>query len=75
MFIEGLLLFFEGSEKKAEIIVDNHQFSLLNDISDDFWQLLVERCQAKIISSIQNESCKAFLLSESSLFVWSDRIC
>lgn len=69
-----MLLFFEGSEKKAEIIVDNHQFSLLNDISDDFWQLLVERCQAKIISSIQNESCKAFLLSESSLFVWSDRM-
>ncbi len=67
-------MFFEGSEKKAEIIIDPVQLSLLNDFSDDFWATLVNHCDAQIISKIDNSSCKAFLLSESSLFVWSDRL-
>ncbi|TWX53383.1 adenosylmethionine decarboxylase [Colwellia hornerae] len=67
-------MFFEGSEKKAEILIDGEQLSLLNDIDDEFWSALVNRSQAQILSSIENEYCKAFLLSESSLFVWSDRI-
>ncbi|MFT7430067.1 MAG: S-adenosylmethionine decarboxylase [Colwellia sp.] len=67
-------MFFEGSEKKAEILIDGKQLSLLNDIDDEFWSALVNRSQAQILSSIENEYCKAFLLSESSLFVWSDRI-
>ncbi|WP_159817918.1 adenosylmethionine decarboxylase [Colwellia sp. 20A7] len=66
-------MFFEGSEKKAEVVVDNTKLSLLNDISNTFWQELVECCNAQILSSIENEHCKAFLLSESSLFVWDDR--
>ena len=65
-------MFFEGSEKKVEVLVHNDNFSLLNDISDDFWSELVHCCRAKILSSISNEQCKAFLLSESSLFVWDD---
>jgi S-adenosylmethionine decarboxylase len=67
-------MFFEGSEKKAEIIIDVEQLCLLNDINDEFWSELVKRSQAQILSSIHNEYCKAFLLSESSLFVWQDRI-
>ena len=66
-------MFFEGSEKKAEIIVNNNTFSLLTDLDDGFWQALVARCNAQILSCIDNEYCKAFLLSESSLFVWNDR--
>ena len=66
-------MFFEGSEKKAEILIDPKQLSLLNDISDEFWQALVHSCNACILSRISNEQCKAFLLSESSLFVWDDR--
>jgi S-adenosylmethionine decarboxylase len=67
-------LFFEGSEKKAEILIDTNQLSLLTDLRDEFWSKLVNSSQAKILSSIKNEQCKAFLLSESSLFVWHDRL-
>ena len=66
-------MFFEGSEKKAEVVVNSQNLSLLNDISNTFWQELVECCNAQILSSVENEHCKAFLLSESSLFVWDDR--
>jgi S-adenosylmethionine decarboxylase len=66
-------LFFEGAEKKAEIQVDSQKLSLLNDIPNEYWHDLVHKCEAKILSSIENKYCKAFLLSESSLFVWDDR--
>jgi len=66
-------LFFEGSEKKAEVIVDNKQISLLHQLNDGFWHRLVGKSQAQIISQISNNQCKAFILSESSLFVWEDR--
>ncbi len=66
-------MFFEGAEKKAEIQIDNSKLSLLNDIPNQYWHDLVEQCEAKVLSSIENEVCKAFLLSESSLFVWDDR--
>ncbi|MGJ8693349.1 MAG: adenosylmethionine decarboxylase [Thalassotalea sp.] len=67
-------MFFEGSEKKAEILVDSTQLNLLTDIKDDFWAALVDCCHARILSSMQNEHCKAFLLSESSLLIWQDRL-
>lgn len=67
-------MFFEGAEKKAEIQIDLNYISLLNDLNDEFWQALVSCCNAQIISSISNADCKAFLLSESSLFVWQDRL-
>ncbi len=65
-------LFFEGSEKKATVHIDPNQISLLNDFDDSFWASLVECCHAKILSKIENLQCKAYLLSESSLFVWDD---
>lgn len=67
-------MFFEGAEKKAQIHVDTEKISLLDDIDNQFWQALVHCCNAQILSSINNEYCKAFLLSESSLFVWHDRL-
>lgn len=67
-------MFFEGSEKKAEIIVDATKVSLLNDYSDEFWAKVVAQCEAKILSTITNKNVKAFLLSESSLFVWDDHL-
>ncbi len=69
-----MFLFFEGSEKKAEVIIKAPLLSLLDDIDDDFWTALVQCCNAQILSSIRNDDCKAFLLSESSLFVWHDRL-
>jgi len=67
-------MFFEGSEKKAEIIVDPSKISLLKDFTDEFWGKVVAECDAKILSTISNDSLKAFLLSESSLFVWDDHL-
>ena len=39
-----------------------------------FWCGIVELCEATILSEIKNEKLHAYLLSESSLFVWSDRV-
>jgi len=66
-------LFFEGSEKKVEVTVTNTSFSLINDVEDDFWTELVNKADAKILSCIQSDDCKAFILSESSLFVWHNK--
>lgn len=71
---EEMQLFFEGSEKKAEILVDATKLNLLEDVNDEFWAELVKCCHAQILSTISNNDCKAFLLSESSLFVWKDRM-
>ncbi|MFG1498664.1 adenosylmethionine decarboxylase [Halobacteriovorax sp. XZX-3] len=65
-------MIFEGSEKKAEIIVKDG-LNLL-EIPDTFWAQLVEKAKATILSSVKNDKLKAFLLSESSLFVWEDRM-
>ena len=65
-------MYFEGSEKKLTLTINHHNISLLNDFDDSFWQQLVEQCQAKILSKITNQQCTAYLLSESSLFIWDD---
>lgn len=62
---------FEGSEKKIELIVQSAAF---RQRPAEFWTALVETAGAKILSKISNEACDAYLLSESSLFVWDDRI-
>ncbi len=65
--------FFEGPEKKLELIFKSEVGCLLKK-PNIFWEELVELAAAKILSSLETKDCKAFLLSESSLFVWSDRI-
>ena len=62
---------FEGSEKKCEIIIDSKDLDL-RELPRKFWEEMVDHCQATIISSIHNLDCDAYLLSESSLFVWED---
>ncbi len=66
-------MFFEGAEKKLEIIVSKEHQPLYQQ-PDSFWEELVQQCEATILSSIRNEKQLAFLLSESSLFVWDDRL-
>jgi S-adenosylmethionine decarboxylase len=66
-------LFFEGSEKKVEVTLSDINYSLINDLPDSFWYELISCSDAKILSKIQNDQCKAFILSESSLFVWHNR--
>ncbi len=62
-------MFFEGSEKKIEVIFDR-SIASLRDRPQEFWNQLVEASQAKILSTITNEHMTAYLLSESSLFVY-----
>ena len=62
---------FEGSEKKCEVIVDSKHLNL-REFSRKFWEEMVDCCKATILSSIHNHDCDAYLLSESSLFVWDD---
>lgn len=67
----GQKFFFEGSEKKVEMTLRDVN---LHELSDDFWQRCVHACEAKILSKIENSHIKAYLLSESSLFIWRDRL-
>ncbi|MBT4760725.1 MAG: adenosylmethionine decarboxylase [Bdellovibrionaceae bacterium] len=67
--------FFEGSEKKLEVVIDSSQLieGSLRNLGRGFWSKVVEASQALILSEIQSENCVAYLLSESSLFVWDDK--
>ena len=64
-------MFYEGTEKR--LLICTHSLNLF-DFDDQFWQQLVVNCGAEILSSIQNTQLKAYLLSESSLFVWQDKL-
>ncbi|TKB48714.1 adenosylmethionine decarboxylase [Ferrimonas sediminicola] len=66
------MLFFEGSEKKIEVVLQPGQPSL-RQLEREYWQQVVAKANATILSSVHNEECDAYLLSESSLFVWEDR--
>jgi S-adenosylmethionine decarboxylase len=65
-------MFFEGSEKKVEVILQPSAPDL-RSMGTDFWKQVVQRSNATLLSSVHNEECDAYLLSESSLFVWKDR--
>lgn len=62
---------FEGSEKKIEVIFKRNVGDL-RARGKDYWQGIVEACGAKILSHISNENMDAYLLSESSLFVYDN---
>lgn len=62
---------FEGSEKKCEVILVDGAIDL-RGLGDAFWHDVVEACAATVLSTVRNDVCDAYLLSESSLFVWSD---
>lgn len=65
-------MFFEGSEKKVEMITDAEGGSL-RALGNAFWSDVVAKAQTEILDTVSNEHCDAYLLSESSLFVWHDR--
>ena len=66
------MAFFEGSEKKLEIVVSPHL--KLRERGPDFWNRVVQVAGAHVLSKIENRQMAAWLLSESGLFVWGDRI-
>ena len=65
-------MFFEGSEKKLEVLTNSSAPSLRR-MGKAYWEELVYLCGATILSQVSNDYCDAFLLSESSLFVWDHR--
>jgi len=64
---------FEGPEKKLEIILRSPQTDLRKN-ADQRWHRVISSCNATIISKISTKYLDAWLLSESSLFVWDDCI-
>lgn len=64
-------MFFEGVEKKIVVRVSDKHISL-RQLDADFWARLVSFAGASILSTINSAQCDAYLLSESSLFVWDN---
>ncbi|WP_299495650.1 adenosylmethionine decarboxylase [uncultured Shewanella sp.] len=62
-------MFFEGTEKKITVRVSDKSPSLRR-LDCCFWARLVSFAGANILSQISTTQCDAYLLSESSLFVW-----
>lgn len=62
---------FEAAEKKIELIVKAGSL-LARPFA--FWEESVGRAGARILSKMSSSSCDAYILSESSLFVWDRRI-
>lgn len=65
--------FFEGAEKKVELVVDPALPSLRSR-GREFWDSVVHAARARVLSVISNDHCDAYLLSESSLFVFDHKM-
>jgi len=63
--------FFEGPEKKLEVVV-TPDFPPLRSLGDDAWRRVVEAAGARVLSVLRSQHSDAYLLSESSLFVFDD---
>ena len=64
-------MFYEGTEKRLEIILKEND---LLQFPEQFWKKMVAQAGAFILSKIENEHICAYLLSESSLFIWKNRL-
>ncbi len=64
---------FEGPEKKLEIILSAPNPAIRSN-GNGCWDRVVAASSARILSRFGNGGMDAYLLSESSLFVWDDRI-
>jgi S-adenosylmethionine decarboxylase len=71
--LEVVATHFEGPEKKLEIILFSPQLDIRNN-DDGRWDKIVKASRADIISKKSSAHLDAYILSESSLFVWDDRI-
>ena len=64
---------FEGTEKKLELIIDPALDSL-RTYGDEYWTSVAQRAGADVLSKLSNDFCNAYLLSESSMFVFDHRV-
>ena len=67
---------FEGPEKNLQVIFSKIYFDTgtLRSINQERWQEMLNYAKCKILTAKENEKCIAYILSESSLFVYDDRI-
>lgn len=63
--------FFEGPEKKVELAVTS-EHRPLRELGEVFWREVVAAANAEILATLENEHAVAYLLSESSLFVYDE---
>lgn len=64
---------FEGPEKKLEMAL-SAPIPDFRSGAQDRWREVVAASGASVVSRIGNDAVDAYLLSESSLFVWADRL-
>ena len=67
---------FEGPEKNLQVIfskIYNDTGTFLT-VNQERWQEMLNYAKCKILSSISNDKIVTYILSESSLFVYDDRI-
>jgi S-adenosylmethionine decarboxylase len=64
---------FEGPEKKLEIIL-RRPWPGLRAGTRDHWDRVAAASRARILNGIRSPEMDAYLLSESSLFVWDGRV-
>ena len=64
---------FEGSEKKIEIIFSKNSPTLLEK-PESFWKDILKSAKAEVISKLLSPQLHAYLLSESSLLIWKNRL-
>lgn len=69
-------LSFEGPEKKLEMefLVPAHDDMGFRVLSATEWQTVLDAACCTILSTMSNEYCDAYVLSESSLFVYRHKI-
>jgi len=67
---------FEGPEKKIEVdyILSSQTPEGLRKVPVDDWKILLTEINCTILSHIENEFCDAYILSESSLFVFASKV-
>ena len=65
---------FEGPEKKLEIRFNVTKGKGLRAVSQGRWQEILDAVKCTIISCTKNEYLDSYVLSESSLFVYSNKI-
>jgi len=66
---------YEGVEKKLILMYSGaRNVSIRKAIKEEVWNKVVEAVDAKVLSVMRGEHADAYLLSESSLFVFDDKI-
>jgi len=67
---------FEGPEKKIQMdfVTSSQNPFGMRSVSIEKWKALLSVINCSILSAIKNEYCDAYVLSESSLFVFSSKV-